>query len=834
MNMPLPSLSPIAFPPPAPGSRGFMQCRFIPQILAGLMLVFSLGITHSLWAQAKQDAAQKLQVIFDISTHETIGRIMQRMNAYEQILRGLRGLFAGSTEVTHDEFHSYVSALRLDEHYPGVQGVGYAEIVPKAQKASHVDAIRKKGFPEYKINPEDERDFYTSIVEIEPFSGMNLRAFGYDMYTNPVRRAAMMLARDQGKAALSGKVTLVQEGEQGVQPGFLMYLPVYRRGMPTETVENRRAAIVGWVYAPFRVNDLMQGMRDALSGDLDIRIYDDGTMSAQSQLYGGSAVGAGRRVADLSLQQATQRIEIGGRAWTVAISSLPAFETRVDTDRPKVIATAGILASLLLSLLIWLLATGRARALALATEMTGELKESEKWLNLALQSAQLGIVDWDIKQDTVVRSARHDQIYGYDAPVPEWSLQTFLNHLPPEDRERAQERIRECWDTGRMDMVFRIIQPGGALRWVSVKGSVLYDKRGQPARQIGMVADITELKQAEDILRKAHDELEIRVRQRTADLQKTNERLNAEISERNRVEADLRASRERLASIFDAMTEGLVVQARDGSFMECNAAAERILGLSAGQLAATDTLDRLVPTVHEDGSPFPGNLHPAAVSLRTGLPARDVVMGLKKADGNLTWVSINTELLFDSEGKVSMVVSNLSDITGKKHSEEMIWNQANFDALTGLPNRRLFYDHLRQGIRTAHRTGLPLALIFLDLDRFKDVNDTLGHDTGDILLKEAAQRLQSCVRETDTVARLGGDEFTIIMGELRNPGHIAFVAQKILQKMAEPFHLGIETAHISASIGITLYPEDASDADVLLRNADQAMYAAKNLGRNRY
>jgi diguanylate cyclase (GGDEF)-like protein len=137
-------------------------------------------------------------------------------------------------------------------------------------------------------------------------------------------------------------------------------------------------------------------------------------------------------------------------------------------------------------------------------------------------------------------------------------------------------------------------------------------------------------------------------------------------------------------------------------------------------------------------------------------------------------------------------------------------------------------------MKKSNRSGLPLALMFLDLDRFKDVNDTLGHDVGDILLREAALRLRSCVRASDTVARLGGDEFTIILSELENLAHIAFVAQNILHRMSEPFQLGIESAYVSASVGITLYPQDARDVDTLLKNADQAMYSAKNQGRNRY
>ena len=166
-------------------------------------------------------------------------------------------------------------------------------------------------------------------------------------------------------------------------------------------------------------------------------------------------------------------------------------------------------------------------------------------------------------------------------------------------------------------------------------------------------------------------------------------------------------------------------------------------------------------------------------------------------------------------------------------SKAQLWKQANFDTLTGLPNRDMLHDRLEQEIKKSDRSGLPLALLLIDLDRFKEVNDTLGHDIGDILLQEAARRIVDCVRGSDTVARLGGDEFTVVLPQLADSIHVAGIAQKIITRLAEPFHLRGEIAHVSASLGITLYPNDASDIDNLLKNADQAMYVAKTNGRSR-
>jgi len=216
----------------------------------------------------------------------------------------------------------------------------------------------------------------------------------------------------------------------------------------------------------------------------------------------------------------------------------------------------------------------------------------------------------------------------------------------------------------------------------------------------------------------------------------------------------------------------------------------------------------------------------------TGCWQGEILNRRKNGEIYTEWLTINT--IFHEGRSVHRRIALFSDITKKKEAEALIWKQANFDALTGLPNRSMFLDRLGQEIKKAHRANLPLALLFIDLDHFKEVNDTLGHSVGDILLKEAARRLARCVRDTDTVTRLGGDEFTVILGEMDHVGNAERVVHEILLKLAEPFRLGDEVIYVTASIGITLYPEDAGEIETLLKNADQAMYAAKRSGRNRY
>jgi len=206
----------------------------------------------------------------------------------------------------------------------------------------------------------------------------------------------------------------------------------------------------------------------------------------------------------------------------------------------------------------------------------------------------------------------------------------------------------------------------------------------------------------------------------------------------------------------------------------------------------------------------------------------------KKKNGDIYAKFLTIDTIKDENGVISRYVALFSDITEKKKNEEIIWWQANYDELTGLPNRSQFQQKLRDEIKRSTRDNLSFALLLLDLDTFKEVNDTLGHDRGDMLLKIAANRIGHCIRGSDTVARLGGDEFTIILPGVSKQKDIDSFSSKLISKLSEPYNLGDEVVHISASIGVTIFPEDATSIEALVKNADQAMYVSKNRGRNRF
>lgn len=296
------------------------------------------------------------------------------------------------------------------------------------------------------------------------------------------------------------------------------------------------------------------------------------------------------------------------------------------------------------------------------------------------------------------------------------------------------------------------------------------------------------------------------------------------------MEQKLRANEESLkltALLFENSGEGMMVTDADGVILTVNPAFSLLSGYTEKELVGHRSYEL---TSSRNDKEFFDRMFDCVTN--SGYWKGELWQQNREGEEYLVSMLVNT--VYDEQGNPFRYVALLSDITQKKASEKLMWRQANFDALTGLPNRRMFHEHLRQEMKKTDRSQLPMALVFVDLDYFKEINDTLGHDKGDLLLKEVATRLSGSVRSTDTVARLGGDEFTVILSELHNAGDVVRTAQEILKKMSTPFQLGENIAQISSSIGITLYPEDGKDAETLIKNADQAMYAAKQQGRNRF
>ena len=308
--------------------------------------------------------------------------------------------------------------------------------------------------------------------------------------------------------------------------------------------------------------------------------------------------------------------------------------------------------------------------------------------------------------------------------------------------------------------------------------------------------------------------------------------ISRDITERKRIEEKLAASEERIRSLGNNLPNGYIYQCEltakgSATFHFISTGIEKIHGLATEEILRNPSV--LLKQI--DAAQL-AHYQEAVASSTRDLSDFSMELYIHTPAGN-RWIQVCSRPKMLKEG-TTIWDGIVLDITEKKLSEEQIWRQANFDPLTGLPNRRMFNDRLEQQIKNADRNIAAFALLFIDLDKFKEINDTLGHILGDKLLETTAKRIMSCVRDTDTVARLGGDEFTVILTDLEHSEDVERVAQSILALMQEPFALNDEQCCISASIGITIYPTDAADIGHLMQNADQAMYAAKNNGRNCY
>ena len=360
----------------------------------------------------------------------------------------------------------------------------------------------------------------------------------------------------------------------------------------------------------------------------------------------------------------------------------------------------------------------------------------------------------------------------------------------PHDRTRVRAVVQAAADSGqRFHVEYRITTRGGELRRVIERGVGVSDEQGERVIE-GFIEDIT-------------------VRHATLEALE-----HAELRYRH---------------IFEHASEGIFQTTREGQYLAANPALARIYGYATPQELMTDLSD----IEHR---------------LYVSAGRRDVFHRLMKAqgqvlnfesevfrrDGTRIWISENAHIVLSPQGEFLCYEGTVQDITERRRYQEQLERQANHDQLTGLPNRVLLGDRIAQGIAQASRQGYFLALVFMDLDNFKYINDSLGHAAGDELLKVVAQRLTGCLRSSDTVARLGGDEFVLVINDHYRTSSVISLLERVLKDIGRPVMLNGREFHVGASLGVAMYPSDGDDAQILLKHADVAMYAAKDRGRNNF
>lgn len=362
--------------------------RRYSSVLVLLVLGFGLTATASYYALKNLENAGS--ALFAEAVEEVEGTIVFRMGTYSNVLVETRELFDIAGEISREDFQRYVREINLTTQYPGIQSLGFSKRIPRGELETHLKEIRAQGFPDYKVSPGHERDDYYSIILLEPFGWRNQRAFGFDMFTEPVRRDAMERARDSGLPQVSGRVRLVQETDQETQPGFLIYVPLYETNEPPDRVEDRRKLLKGYVYSPFRAHDLFESAFKGLGQDLagiDFEIYDGLKIDKENLLYDYDS----SESAEEPHYRRTLTLHLVGRPWTILVQSRPNFAKQLAWRFPAYILLAGIIGVLLSAGL--LIATKRqaaesksaAERLQAEKEITDTLSELNRTISAELE-----------------------------------------------------------------------------------------------------------------------------------------------------------------------------------------------------------------------------------------------------------------------------------------------------------------------------------------------------------------------------------------------------------------------------------------------------------------
>ncbi len=460
---------------------------------------------------------------------------------------------------------------------------------------------------------------------------------------------------------------------------------------------------------------------------------------------------------------------------------------------------------------------------------------------LLTQGYEIQLADNGTVALQLVRSARPDLIL-LDIMMPDMDGYAVCEQLKADEHSRdipviflsALDEMRDkmkAFSAGGVDYITRPFQVQEVLVRVDTHLALRNLQKRLRKQNLSLQEENTRRRQAEMAIQQANETLEERVQARTSALEQANRSLTAEVTERKRVEEALRESEERHRTVLESAPDPVMMNDKEGRVHYFNPAFSRVFGWTLSE-SEGDTIE-FVPLerLPEDRLIFERIMHGETVS---GIET----FRLTK-DGISLPVSISGAGFFDSQNMLQGSVITIQDITERKQREEETRFVAYHDALTELPNRRSFYIRLEDELIQSHShaggdrraKGAQWALLFLDLDKFKDINDSLGHEAGDDLLRVVTDRLRHGVRKSDYIFRLGGDEFTILLNALVHDIDVAKVAEKIREAVARPYCIKGHELYVTVSIGISIFPDDGEDVETLVRNADMAMYAAKEEGQ---
>jgi len=757
-----------------------------------------LGLLTTAWL-AQQQARSVAAISEARFLHEAQAfsdALAQRMATNTEIVNGLRGLFTVNPVLSHAEFERVARELDVRQRYPGVRNLAFTRYVTAAQRPAFEARVRAdtsahpQGLPDFVIHPAGERPEYFVAEYLWPEEG-NKGVLGLDISTQPANLAAMHYSRDTGKTVVSAPFDLLQE--QGHRTAFVVRVPVFGLARPGES-----PPFLGAVASTILVHDLVESLRErGYMHGIAVSITDHGPVHA------GAAGAEGEKglpllaLTDAPLASAALHevdLDVHDRHWRLGFLPTQDFLSPSERRLPMLAGLAGALVSVLLAALVVLLGRRGALALAQAQVSDDARRQSEERFSAVFKQAAVGMAQIDSQTGRFVRvNQKYADIVGYS--VAQMCQTDFQAITHPDDlaEDLAHMERLKAGEIAEFHMEERYFHRDGHTLWVDLTVSPMWEPGARPDFHIAVVQDITARKQMEN---------------------------------------SLRGSELRLRGILQRLPVGVCLVQEDGHMAFRN---ERFVQICGYTEADVPTGNAWWPTVYPD------------VQYRERARAEWTAARARAIEGDGT-IESGEYTIQCKDGKLRTVeiagvivegghLFTLVDLSQRKADEEEIRYLAFYDPLTRLPNRRLLMDRLQQTLATSARHRRSGALLLLDLDNFKTLNETQGHERGDLLLLQVAQRLRGCVQDNDTVARQGGDEFVVVLEDLGdNPEEAAArseeIGQKILAALREPYQLDGQAHHSSLSMGITIFSGMRETVDELLRRADLAMYQAKAAGRD--
>ena len=762
-------------------------------LLPALILIVGAALSVVSFLIVRYNVENEAKLRFERQASDAQHVIAARIHSYADVMYGLRSLYRASYPVTRMEFHHYVTGLELAHRYPGFWTFNYAEYVSGKNKAGFIARVKKdtsldpRGYPEFAIKPPGDRPEYYVLVYVEPMAG-NESVFGLDISNNPsannqqALKDALAAARDSGQLTSSGQLLRVTKGQERLA-SLAMRLAVYRSGMPVKTVEERRAAYLGSVGAAFYVRELMRGVLDEQALRLmRFMLYEAGP--AQKYVAGKVALGADRLLFDSKDLTGSAAATIGAAEENSSFRAvLPievagrVWEVHFTTPYKAVIGKVD-------AALPWLVLAGGLITTALLFGLFNSYANSRR---RAEMMAVMITADLRESKTSLAEAQRMAKLGNWSLDLRDgrlrWSDEALrLLGMPA---EKAPIDLQEFFDHVHAEDRERVRQAIGDCRHhakgFDIEHRIVVDGAERWVHGLGE-SRVAKDGRVEIIRGTIMDISERKLGTRRKELE----------SQLARLFAVARPTAETMNDVLGAICAECAFVS--GRYWEAEPDAAETAGAVLLPLVADHTKLGTIGLFGRD----PASMHPDLLKLLEG------------------------------------VVAQVAQYLMRRRAEDDFKHLATHDALTGLPNRLLFSERASTAIARSEISKRGLAVLLIDLDRFKNVNDTLGHGAGDAVLKACSERLARCLRDTDLIARISGDEFAVLVEPCAQPAAAIAVARKILGAIERPLIIQGHEIVLTGSVGISVYHEDGRDVETLLKHADIAMFRAKEIGRNNY